>query len=413
VVRRAAYLEDLALTPAAGKELRIWGMAEFLVGRFDAAWLAAMAPVWRERSPNRPIIWLTGGAIALVNAAAFGLLGWAAVRGEIGLAALAVYARAALDATAFRASDDPNAHLAHAAVALPALLALERQLADEPAPRSAAALPPGAPRAAIRLERVSFRYPGQSRDVLAGLDLEIPAGRSLAIVGANGAGKTTLIKLLCRLYEPTGGRIDVDGVDLADVDPASWQRRVAAIFQDFVQYHLSARENVALGAPERADDQARLRRAAENAGALELIEGLPDGWDTVLSRQYTGGVDLSGGQWQRIALARALFAVEAGGAGGARVLILDEPTANLDVRAEAALYDRFLDITVGLTTILISHRFSTVRRADRIVVLEDGRVVEDGSHEELIALGGRYATMFRLQAARFAEDATQAVETPA
>jgi ATP-binding cassette subfamily B protein len=277
--------------------------------------------------------------------------------------------------------------------------------------------PDAAPVEAIRFEGVSFRYTGQSADVLSGLDLEIPAGRSLAIVGANGAGKTTLIKLLCRLYDPTDGRISVDRVDLSDVDPTAWQRRVAAIFQDFVQYHLSARENVALGAPELAADEARLRAAAEKAGALDLIESLPRGWDTVLSRQYTGGVDLSGGQWQRVALARALFAVEAAsrerapGAAGARVLILDEPTANLDVRAEAARYDRFLDITASLTTILISHRFSTVRRADRIVVLEGGRVVEDGSHDQLIALDGRYATMFRLQAARFADDAEPVEET--
>jgi ABC-type multidrug transport system fused ATPase/permease subunit len=269
--------------------------------------------------------------------------------------------------------------------------------------------------------------------VLSDLDLQIPAGRSLAIVGANGAGKTTLIKLLCGLYEPTGGRIAVDGTDLRDVPPADWQRRVAAIFQDFVQYHLTVRENVGLGAPALVDDPSarslqprpghagqiahvrqggkggpaldRLRTAAARAGALDLIESLPRGWDTVLSRRYTGGVDLSGGQWQRIALARALFAVE----GGARVLILDEPTAALDVRAEAALYDRFLELTAGLTTILISHRFSTVRRADRICVLEGGRVVEQDTHDRLVAAGGRYAAMFALQAARFAEaDAARA-----
>jgi ABC-type multidrug transport system fused ATPase/permease subunit len=257
--------------------------------------------------------------------------------------------------------------------------------------------------------------------VLDGLDLAIPAGRSLAIVGANGAGKTTLIKLLCGLYEPTAGRVTVDGVDLRALLPADWQRRVAAIFQDFVQYHLTARENVVLGAPGHAEDLERLRAAAEKAGAAEVIEALPRGWDTVLSRRYEGGTDLSGGQWQRIALARALFAVEPASrshtplpgspAGatrtpadpGARVLILDEPTAALDVRAEAALYERFLELTAGLTTIVISHRFSTVRRADRIVVLDGGRVAEDGTHESLVAAGGRYATMFALQAQRFVD----------
>jgi ABC-type multidrug transport system fused ATPase/permease subunit len=225
-------------------------------------------------------------------------------------------------------------------------------------------------------------------------------------VGANGAGKTTLVKLLCRLYDPTEGRITVDGLDLRDVEARVWQRQVAAIFQDFAQYHLSARDNVGMSAPELAGDLERRRAAARKAAALELVESLPHGWDTVLSRQYTGGVDLSGGQWQRIALARALFAVE----GGARVLILDEPTASPYVRAEADLYDRFLDITAGLTTILISHRFSTVRRADHICVLADGHVVEQGTHDELVALGGRYARMFRLQAARFADEMEETVE---
>jgi ATP-binding cassette subfamily B protein len=195
------------------------------------------------------------------------------------------------------------------------------------------------------------------------------------------------------------GRITVDGVDLREIDARSWQRRVAAIFQDFVKYQLPAYDNVALGAAERQGERELVAAAARRAGALELIEHLPQGWDTVLSRQYTGGADLSGGQWQRIALARALFAASA----GASVLIMDEPTAHLDVRAEAAFYDSFLDLTHGLTTIVISHRFSTVRRADRIVVLEGGGVAEDGSHEELMRLGGQYAYVFTLQARRFSE----------
>ena len=398
-VRRSDYYRDLALMPGTAKELRIWNLLDWLVGRFDHAWAEAMVPVWRTRNPGRPVVWLSVLAVSALNFGSYALLVYAALHGDFTLAAFAVYARALQEASGFRAFDDPNSHLAYAAVSVPALLDLERRIrAIEPS-STHLPLPAGAPHTIICFERVSFRYPGQSREILSDLDLEIPAGKSLAIVGANVAGKTTLIKLLCALYEPTGGRIIVDDHALADTDPVDWQRRIAAIFQDFVQYELSARENIALGAPQYAHDEQRLRTAAERAGALELIESLPYGLDTVLSRRYTNGTDLSGGQWQRIALARALFAA----ASGTSVLILDEPTAALDVRAEAALYDRFLDITHGLTTIVISHRFSTVRRADRIVVLEGGRVVEQGTHDELVAASGHYARMFSLQAARFAD----------
>jgi ATP-binding cassette subfamily B protein len=236
------------------------------------------------------------------------------------------------------------------------------------------------------------------------LDLFIPAGKSLALVGVNGAGKTTLIKLLCKFYAPQYGRITADGIDLLALDIHAWQRRVAAIFQDFVRYQLPVKDNVGFGAIEQSNDRERLRDAARKAGILSVIEGLPLGWDTVLSRQFQGGAELSGGQWQRIALARALFAVHA----GAKVLILDEPTASLDVRAEAELFDRFLEITQDLTTILVSHRFSTVRRADLICVLDGGQVAELGTHDELVACDGQYAEMFALQASRFVEASSDA-----
>jgi ATP-binding cassette subfamily B protein len=258
------------------------------------------------------------------------------------------------------------------------------------------------PQTSLRFENVSFRYQGQDHDVFRGLDLDIEAGKSLAVVGENGAGKTTLVKLLCRLYDPTGGSITADGVDLRTLDPAQWQRRVAAIFQDFVQYKVSAHDNVAFGWLGQSGDREGVLAAAAKAGASPAIDALPMGWETVLSREFSGGADLSGGEWQRLALARALFAV----ANGAPVLILDEPTASLDVRGEAEIYERFIDMTKGVTTIVISHRFSTVRRADRIVVLEHGRVIEDGTHDTLLAAGGRYAEMYQLQASRFeaAED---------
>ncbi|MBV9612106.1 MAG: ATP-binding cassette domain-containing protein [Acidobacteriaceae bacterium] len=252
----------------------------------------------------------------------------------------------------------------------------------------------GMPAREIRLRDVTFAYPasgstGPNSPVLEHFDLTIPAGTSLAIVGQNGAGKTTIAKLLCRLYDPQSGAIEIDGVDLREFDVELWRSRVAAVFQDFIRFELPMRDNVA---PRGAADDA-MQPALEAAGALNLA-----GLDTVLARGYTGGTDLSGGQWQRIALARALLAVNQ----GAGLVLLDEPTAQLDVRGEAEIFERLLAATRHCTTILISHRFSTVRHADRICVLEHGRVVELGTHDELMALGGRYRTMFDLQAQRFA-----------
>jgi ATP-binding cassette subfamily B protein len=249
--------------------------------------------------------------------------------------------------------------------------------------------------AEIRIQDLRFGYPSRRDLVFDGLDLVIPAGQSIAVVGVNGAGKSTLIKLLCGLYRPDSGEVLVDGADPA-TDPAA-RERVAVIFQEFTRYHLPLRHNVAIGARALAGDDV-IGRALHDAGADDVVGRLPHGWDTVLSGEYDGGTDLSGGQWQRIALARALASV----AGGAGVLVLDEPTAALDVRAEAELFDRFLDVTRGVTTLLVSHRLSSVRHADRIVVIDEGRVVEDGSHGELLAAGGRYAAMFTLQASRFA-----------
>ncbi|WP_436772914.1 ABC transporter ATP-binding protein [Yinghuangia sp. YIM S09857] len=264
--------------------------------------------------------------------------------------------------------------------------------------------------ASVVFEDVWFRYPGTERDVLRGLDLTVPPGDSVAIVGENGVGKTTLIKLLCGFFTPTRGRILVDGVDVNAVPPELWRDQIAVVFQDFVRLELTARENVGLaalgrGAADPADlDSAALDDAARAVGILDRVEALPGGWDTVLSPAYKGGGDLSGGQWQRIALARALYAARE----GARILVLDEPTASLDVTAETELFDRLMDTARDLTNIVVSHRFSTVRRADRIVVVHEGRVAEDGTHPELMALGGMYRTLHELQAERFREEAAEA-----
>ena len=266
----------------------------------------------------------------------------------------------------------------------------------EPAMASAGQLASGrraavdVPAREIRFRNVTFAYPGGAT-VLDGFDLTIPAGSSLAIVGQNGAGKTTLAKLLCRLYDPQAGAIEVDGIDLRDLDLTAWRSRLAAVFQDFVRLELPLRDNVA---PGGAPDDVVLQ-ALDAAGAGNLAR-----LDTILARGYDGGIDLSGGQWQRVALARALSAVRM----GAGIVLLDEPTAQLDVRGEAEIFERILAATRHCTTILISHRFSTVRHADRICVLEKGKVVELGTHDELMALNGRYRTMFDLQAQRFSSE---------
>jgi ABC-type multidrug transport system fused ATPase/permease subunit len=219
----------------------------------------------------------------------------------------------------------------------------------------------------------------------------------VALVGENGAGKTTLIKLLCRFYDPTEGRITVDGIDIRELDLDDYRSRLAVIFQDFVHYQLSARDNVGFGDLASAGEESKLRDAAARVGILTQIEALPEGWDTPLAREF-GGVDLSGGEWQRVALARAMMA-QVG--RDADLLVLDEPTANLDVRVENELYGHFAELSRGRTTLLVSHRFSTVRMAGRIVLLAGGRVVEDGSHEELIAAGGRYAELYEVQASHY------------
>lgn len=392
--RRTSYLRDAALTPIAAKEVRVFGLQDWFHRRFHATWIDVMAPVWKDLRTRRRDQFVYTVLPMAGTLGSLALIGNAAVDGRISLAATVIYCQAVFTIGQISNVGDQDERVAAGVAALPVALDLERRLHVT---ERRGVDPAGMPREAIRFEGVHFTYPGRDNDVYAGLDLEIPAGRSLAVVGDNGAGKTTLVKLLARLYEPTAGRITIDGVDVLDLDTAAWQRRIAAIFQDFRKYHLPARDNVAFGAPHIADDDVALERAARRTGATSIVETLDQGWDTPLDRQLTGGTDLSGGQWQRIALARAMFAVE----GGASVLVLDEPTASLDVRTEAEIYERFLELTEGLTTIVISHRFSTVRRADCIVVLQDGRVSELGSHDELLALGGRYAEMFNLQAARY------------
>jgi ATP-binding cassette, subfamily B, bacterial len=399
-MRRAWYLSQLAGQPAVAKESRVFGLGGWLVERYKAQWLLAMSGPWGVlRRLDRKVMVLSVPVLAAF-AVACGYLGLAAYHRQIGLGTLAVMLPMLAATTPVGDISWDDVDLAFMVQGLPRAGKLEAELAPA-GDMSGTAPAAGLPAREIRFDGVRFRYPGADRDVFDGLDLVLPAGRATALVGINGAGKTTLVKLLARLHDPTGGAIRVDGTDLGELRPAEWQRQVAVVFQDFAHYPLSARENVGLGAPEHLGDSAGLTASALRAAALDAITSLPQRWDTVLSRSYPGGVDLSGGQWQRVALARALFAVR----HGATVLVLDEPTAWLDARGEADFFDRFLEITAGTTTLIISHRFSTVRRADHICVLDQGRVLEQGDHDALLAAGNRYAELFRLQAARFGETA--------
>ena len=396
VLRRYDYLRRLGVSREAAMELRLFGWGTWLRDRAAGTWREAMSAVWRERSDaeraQRPVL---VAVYALAMTGTFVVLAVAGAHHEISLQQTVVVAQATLVLVAgLFTTNENDLFVAYGLAAAPALA--EVRAAVGAVDKSGTVDAGGLPRTSIRFESISFRYPTSSVDLYRELDLEIPAGRSLAIVGRNGAGKTTIAKLLAGLYEPDAGQVLVDGIPLADIALDSWRRQLAVIFQDFVHYPLTLRENIAYGAVGRLDDDA-LAECLARAGGAPLVESLPAGWQTTLSPGFAGGVDLSGGQWQRVALARAFAAIEA----GAKVLILDEPTASLDARMEAEFFTRFLEMTAGLTTIIVSHRFSTVRRADEICVLEEGRVIERGDHDALMRGGGRYAEMYRLQAAHF------------
>jgi len=384
--RDADYAYRLAVDPPASKELRLFGLAGWTLDRFINR-RTRLYQLQHEatRLRERPMVWsmlLVIGA----NMVVFWSLAHAVANGSLNLGEVVMFAQSAIG-TSMIAFGGLNWALDGAAAPVAAVLRLEPAMGPAGALSSGQRSDVGMPSREIRFRNLNFAYPG-GKPVLDGLDLSIPAGSSLAIVGQNGAGKTTLAKLLCRLYDPEAGAIEIDGIDLREFDLRAWRSRLSTVFQDFTRFEKPLRDNVApAGAPEAA-----IIAALESAGAADLAN-----LDTILARGYEGGTELSGGQWQRVALARALCAVQL----GAGVVLLDEPTAQLDVRGEAEIFDRVLAASRHCTTILISHRFSTVRHADRICVLEHGKVMEIGTHEELMAKAGRYRTMFDLQAKRF------------
>ena len=409
VTRRQVYFRELAMTAAGAKEIRVFGLAGWLADRLHIGWLTAMRAVWADRRTRYSSATVTLLVLLVANSIAFVVIIRAGVDGEIGLGEVTVLIQAVLGARLLAdlgASTVFDVNFVQGAAPLSGVARLEAALASAASASSGAdaldqnaTAPVVGAREAVRFERVSFRYPHHDRAVLDGLDLTLDAGTSLAIVGVNGAGKTTLVRLLAGLMRPAAGTITVDGRDLLELDLEEWRSHMAVVFQDFARFPITLRENVGFGALDIVLDEGTFDEIVDRAGLTSVVDALPNAHDTPLSAQMHGGSDLSGGEWQRVALARALAAVHA----GASILVLDEPTANLDVRAEAAFYDRFLELTEGLTTVVISHRFATVRRADAIAVLDGGRITELGSHDELMRLDGTYAHLFRLQASAFDE----------
>jgi ATP-binding cassette subfamily B protein len=402
--RESDYLRETATGAAAGKEIRVFGLADWLVERHQDAYLRWMLPVWAERRRIYllPFFYYTAfglGATAVVLA----MLGRAAATHQVTITSLALVLQAVL--ASVRLGDHyPEADV-QCQLGMNAFDAVTRFEAKAKAYQAAGTaltrpmVTQAPPARQIEFDQVSFQYPGQRHPVLDHLQLTIPVGRSTALVGFNGTGKTTVVKLLAGLYAPVTGTIRIDDADLQTFPMSSWRRHIAIIFQDYLRYETTLADNIGFGAVEHLGDRAGIAECAHGAGLDEVIARLPRGLDTPMARHLPAGVDFSGGQWQRVAIARALFALR----HGASILVMDEPTASLDARAEARFYSEFLQMTQGVTTILISHRFASVRLADNIVVLADGQVAEQGSHEALMRHDGLYAQLFRLQAARFSD----------
>jgi ATP-binding cassette subfamily B protein len=399
VAREMEYYMHLVLEPAVAHEVRVFGLGDFLLQRYRQRRDRVMEEVQRLRLREFRQAFAYSGITALVLAAAFSYTALQASAGHLQVGDIALYLGAVVQAQQralalgnfFANLQRELLHLrglfdfldgARPAIALP--------------PQGQGILAPARFNEGVELREVSFQYPGGSQDigVLQGVNARLPAGKVTALVGVNGAGKSTLVKLLTRMYDPTSGLILLDGISLANYDLASLRSRMAVVYQDFARFALSLRENIALGDIETEPGMQRIEQAAQWSGADEIAARLPQGYATELTRHFEGGVELSGGEWQKVALARSFLR-------DAALVILDEPASALDADAEYRLFLHFRDLIAGKTALLISHRLSTVRMADQVLVLDGGRIVEAGSHAELMTRGGHYASLYQMQAGRY------------
>lgn len=387
--RRAAYFDALLLSDTAAKEVRLYDLAPFIV-HSRAAHADAMTALRIKAAIRKARGLAVADLVSLVfQYASLAFLLLETLRGQITVGSFVLFsgALAASRTQLGVAITNLGETYEHALF----FRDLRHFFAVKPNIEANVGEPVTPPQFAITLEHVTFRYPGSDRDVLQDVTLDFRAGESTAIVGVNGAGKTTLVKVLTRLYDPSSGRVLIDGRDIRDLNVKGYRSLFGVIMQDFVKYQLSARENVTFAKLDVVDE-SRLWDAAHRSNLMDVIGRLPDGWNTSLGRAFDeAGTNLSGGQWQRVAIARALFRA-------APILVLDEPTAALDAEAEAEVFAAYRELIAGKTSILISHRFNTVKLADRIIVFEEGRAVEDGNHAELMRLRGRYFEMFTAQA---------------